>query len=256
MSAAAASAAAAAEWPTGLPKNKMQPTVSIITPTYNRRKFLPMLIEHIRAQTYPLERMEWLVYDDGSDPIEDVLAPHKAALHIRYFRSETKLNIGAKRNKLHAEARGEILVVMDDDDYYMPERVAHAVQTLLGRKVQIVGSTRNHMYFSDDGSVWETGPFNRNHATFGTMAFTKAYALSHPCDETVTHAEELSFTKSFKEPLAQLDPMKVMLVICHKENTYSKTKLRDSPCITMKPTSLKLRTFIRKAAMRDFYASV
>jgi glycosyltransferase involved in cell wall biosynthesis len=249
-------AATVAEWPAGLPGDKMRPPVSIVTPTYNRRKFIPMLIEHIKAQTYPLARIEWLVYDDGSDPIEDLLTPHKDELHIRYFRSDTKLNVGAKRNKLHAEARGQVLVVMDDDDYYMPDRVSHAVQTLLGRKVQIVGSTRNHMYFTDDASIWETGPFNPNHATFGTMAFTKAYAASHPCDETVTHAEELSFTRNFKEPLAQLDPMKVMLVICHKENTFNKNKLRESPCITMKRTGLKLRAFIRKATVRDFYASV
>jgi len=249
-----AAATAVTEWPANLPKRPTHPPVSIVTPTYNRRKFIPMLIEHIKAQTYPAERMEWVVFDDGSDPIEDLLKPHEKTLNIRYLRSETKLNVGAKRNRLHAEARGEVIVVMDDDDWYSPERVAHAVQTLRARKVQIVGSTRNHLYFTDDGSIWETGPFNPNHGTFGTMAYTKAYAVSHPCDETVTYAEEVAFTKNYSEPLAQLDPMKVMLVMCHSENTFSKHALRDKPSPVMKRTELKLRTFLRTAAMRDFYA--
>ena len=241
-------------WPTGLPKSTTHPPVSILTPTYNRRKFLPWLIAHIRAQTYPRERMEWIVMDDGTDCIRDVIEPYMSELNILYLRSETKLNIGEKRNRLHAAARGSILVNMDDDDYYPPERVAHAVTTLLARKVELVGSTRNHLYFTDDGGIWEIGPYNANHATFGTMAYTKKYAVSHPCDTTVVYAEEISFTNNYKTPLAQLDPYKVMLVMCHSENTFSKNKLRESPSPMMRKTSLKLSGFIRKAEMRDFYS--
>lgn len=242
-------------WPRTLPKSGAHPPVSIITPTYNRRKFLPWLAECIKAQTYPRERMEWLVFDDGTDKVADVLAPFMKDLNIRYFSSDEKLNIGAKRNRLHREARGEILVAMDDDDYYPPERVSHAVMTLLSKKVEICGSSKNHLYFSDDGGIWEIGPYASYHATFGTMAFTKKYTESNACDETVTHAEEVEFTRRYSSPLAQLDPMKVMLVMCHSENTYSKHKLRTNPTPTMKKTGLKLRTWIRAAKQREFYAS-
>jgi glycosyltransferase involved in cell wall biosynthesis len=242
-------------WPTDLPKSQTHPPVSILTPTYNRGRFIPALIECIKAQTYPRERVEWLIYDDGTEPIMELLLPVMAALNIRYFRSETKVSIGAKRNKLHDEARGSVLVTMDDDDYYAPERVAHAVQTLLSRKVQIVGSSKNHLYFTDDGSIWQSGPFSPNHATFGTMAYTKAYTKTHRCDETVTHAEEIIFTSNYKEPMAQLDPMKVMLVMAHSDNTFDKGKLRDSPNAVFKKTGFVLKNFIRSAKQRDFYAS-
>jgi len=43
----------------------MIPFVSIVTPTYNRRRFIPSLIKMIQTQTYPRDRMEWVVYDDG-----------------------------------------------------------------------------------------------------------------------------------------------------------------------------------------------
>ena len=250
----AAASTATAPWPSNLPKMPMYPPVSIVTPTYNRRRFLPWLMEHIRAQTYPQARMEWIVLDDGTDCVRDLLEPFAAEFNLVYIRCEEKLNIGEKRNRLHAAARGTILVNMDDDDYYAPERVSHAVQTLLGKKVELVGGTRNHLFFADDGSIWEAGPYSRNHATFGTMAYTKKYAKAHPCDPTVVFAEEVSFTENYKTPLAQLDPMKVMLVICHSENTFNKSKLRDTPSSAFRKTSLKLRAFMRKAEMRDFYS--
>jgi glycosyltransferase involved in cell wall biosynthesis len=252
MSAAAGTVTT--EWPACLPKQAMFPPVSILTPTYNRRRFLPWLMECIRAQTYPRERLEWVVFDDGTDCVRDLLEPVAKEFNLVYIRSEEKLNIGEKRNRLHAAARGTILVNMDDDDYYAAERVACAVQTLLAKKVELVGSTRNILYYTDDESIWEVGPYNANHGTFGTMAYTKKYAITHPCDPTVVFAEEISFTNNYKTPLAQLNPEKVMVVICHSENTFSKSKLRDTPSPVMRKTGLKLRSFIRKKEMRDFYS--
>lgn len=249
------SAAAAPEWPKNLPAKATHPPVSIVTPTYNRRKFIPWLMECIRSQTYPKERMEWLIFDDGSDKIYDVIEPYIKELNIRYFSSDKKLNIGIKRNRLNEEARGHVIVAMDDDDYYPPERVAHAVHTLNSKKVEIVGSTRNTLYFSDDATIWEVGPYNPNHATFGTMAYTKSYVKKHRCDETVVFAEEMSFTDKYSVPLAQLDPMKVMLVMCHSENTFNKNKLRETPSEIVRKTGMKLKTFIKNAKQREFYAS-
>jgi glycosyltransferase involved in cell wall biosynthesis len=240
-------------WPGKLPKSATKPFVSILTPTYNRRTFLPYLIACIKDQTYPKERMEWVVFDDGSDSVEDILRPEFQTMNIQYIRSDTKLSIGAKRNRLHKSARGELLVCMDDDDYYTPDRVNHAVMTLVSRKTPIVGSTRNHVYFVDDGSVWESGPFGSTHATFGTMAYTKEYALSHPCDESRAYAEEIEFTKKYSEPLVQLDPLKVMLVIAHKGNTYDKSQLRTKVNPGFRKTSLKLNNFVRNKTLRDFY---
>ena len=243
-------------WPGKLPKSANKPFVSILTPTYNRRKFIPFLIKCIKDQTYPKERMEWVVFDDGTDLIEDLLKEEMTAMNIQYIKSDKKLTIGAKRNRLHDAARGEVLVCMDDDDYYPPERVAHAVMILAARKTQIVGSTRNQVFFPDDGSIWETGPYGQNHGTFGTMAFTKAYAVANRCDESRAYAEEVEFTRKYSVPLAQLDPLKVMLVIAHEGNTYNKSKLRVPENQFIRKTSLTLKTYIRNKEIRDFYSSL
>jgi len=243
------------EWPANLPPSTEQPSVSIVTPTYNRRKFIPWIIECIRSQTYPKERMEWLIFDDGTDKIRDLLEPVMKELNIRYFSADEKCNVGVKRNKLHSEARGEIIVVMDDDDYYSPQRVSHAVMKLVGSKINLVGSSRNILFFSDDKSIWEVGPYGKYHATFGTMAFRKSLTEMTTCDESVTFAEELSFTKRYSIPLNQLDPLKTMLVICHSENTFNKNKLRTEASPVVKKTNMKIQTLVKSKQQRDFYSN-
>lgn len=233
----------------------MQPFVSVLTPTYNRRKFLPSLIECYLSQTYPQKRMEWIILDDGTDCVEDVFEEAKKKIpSIRYIRLESKFLIGAKRNILNREANGDILVAMDDDDYYSPERVRHAVTKLCSQpNVELAGCTEIFMFYTDIQKIYKLGPYNQKHATNGTMAWKKSYALSHVYDETVTHAEERSFLDNYIHPMIQLDPLKVMLVISHSENTFDKKKLRENPSPLIKETSLKMSHFIKSATLRNFF---
>jgi hypothetical protein len=54
--------------------------------------------------------------------------------------------------------------------------------------------------------------------------------------------------------MLQLDPFKVMLVMCHSENTFDKKRLRDEKNPMFKLTQLKLNYFIRNKKIRDFFA--
>jgi glycosyltransferase involved in cell wall biosynthesis len=233
--------------------------VSVITPTYNRRRFIPYLIQCYDAQTYKKESMEWIILDDGQDKVDDLFTEAaKKIPNIRYIPLDEKLTIGEKRNRLNDEARGSIIVAMDDDDYYPPERVSHVVARFSNTKdIQLAGSSEVYMYYSDIKEIYKLGPYNRNHATNGTMAWRKSYANAHRYDDTVTHAEERSFLDDYKNPMIQLDPFKVMLVMSHSENTFDKTKMRDdvgkNPFIAK--TTYKLKDFIKDPDMRTFFAN-
>ena len=235
----------------------MRPFVSVVTPTYNRRRFIPALIEIYKAQTYPKDRMEWLILDDGEDPVEDLFeTAAKTIPNIRYMRRPPKLLIGKKRNILNQEAKGEIIVAMDDDDYYVPERVAHAVTKLMAvPSVELAGSSEIYIYYSDNKKIYKFGPYHKFHATNGTMAWKRSYSLTHSYDETVTHAEESSFLEKYIHPMIQLDIEKVMLVISHSENTYDKKKLREQQSPFVKETSMKIKQFIKDAKLREFFAN-
>jgi glycosyltransferase involved in cell wall biosynthesis len=240
-------------------KNGTHPFVSVITPTYNRRRFIPWLIKCYQEQTYKKDRMEWVILDDGQDKVKDLFdAASKTIPNIRYYSLDEKLTIGAKRNRLNDLATGEIIVAMDDDDYYPPERVAHVVNRFRAAdpKIELAGSSEIYMYYSDIKTIYKLGPYNPNHATNGTMAWKVSYARAHRYDEEVTHAEEKSYLEEYKHPMIQLDPFKVMLVMSHSENTFDKKRMRDdtkNPFI--KKTGMKIKEFIKDAATRNFFAN-
>ena len=232
------------------------PFVSVVTPTYNRRRFIPYLIQMFKNQHYPADRMEWIVLDDGSDPVEDLFKDLQIP-NFRYIYEEEKQTIGAKRNRLNNESRGENIDAMDDDDYYPPERVSAVVAAFKNSPgVQLAGTSEVYMYYSDIETIYKFGPYNKNHATNGTMAWRRSYADTHQYDEYVTHAEERSFLDDYSHTMIQLDPYKVMLVMSHTENTFDKKKMRETaPNPMVKKTELKLKDFIGEADLREFFKS-
>lgn len=93
------------------------PLVSCIMPTRNRRRFVSGSIRCFLEQDY--EPRELLILEDGDDTVRDCVP---ADARIRYWRQDRPLSVGAKRNALCREARGEIIVHWDDDDWYPPWR--------------------------------------------------------------------------------------------------------------------------------------
>lgn len=237
--------------------DKNYPFVSVITPTYNRRRFIPYLIECYKNQDYRKDRMEWIILDDGQDKVKDLFdAASKTIPNIRYIALDEKLLIGAKRNRLNKEANGSIIVAMDDDDYYPSCRVSAVVTAFKNNpKHELAGTSEVYMYYSDIQKIYRLGPYNPNHATNGTMAWRKSYADTHTYDETVTHSEERSFLDDYKHPMIQLDPFKVMLVMSHSENTFDKKKMREQENPYVKKTDMKIKTFIKEKNLRDFFTT-
>lgn len=241
-----------------LPSIATHPHVSIVTPTYNRVKFMEGLVACYATQDYPHERMEWIMYDDGTEPAEEeFLRLTKAAgiPNVRYIYDPVKVNIGAKRNRLNKEATGDIIIAMDDDDYYPPDRVSHVVNRFRAfPKIELAGSSQIFMYYKDNGQIISLGPYGPNHATNGTMAWRKSYGKTHTYDETVKCAEEKSFLEQYKHPMIQLDSFKTMLVMSHSQNTFNKNMFRhqeNNP--VLRKTQMTIKDFIRNRTIRDIF---
>ena len=199
------------------------PFVSVCVPTYNRRPFIPVLLKMFEMQTYPIDKMELIFIDDGKDKIEDLVA-HLP--FVKYFKFEKKMPLGMKRNISHEKSKGDIILYMDDDDYYPPERVFHAVETLRNNpKVLCVGSSKLHIYFPELRKMYEFGPYGPNHATAATFAFKRELLKQTSFSNSACIAEEKFFLKNYTIPFAQLDTMKSILVFSHSQNTFDSTFL-------------------------------
>ena len=206
-----------------------KPLVSVCTPTFNRRPFIPIMFECFRNQTYPKDRIEWIIVDDGTDKIRD-LVESSGIPNIKYFALDEKMPLGQKRNYMHKQAKGSIIVYMDDDDYYPPERVEHAVDTLMSNKEALcAGSSEMYIYFKHINQMVQCGPYGPNHATAGTFAFKSRLLDDTQYEDHAALAEEKAFLKNYTVPFVQLDPLKTILVFSHIHNTFDKKRMLENP---------------------------
>jgi len=201
--------------------------------------------------------MEWIIVDDGTDSIRDLIDAAKIP-QIRYFREEKKMALGQKRNYMHSKIKGTIVVYMDDDDYYPPERVSHAVDTLQeNRDALCAGSSEIYVYFKHIHTMYQSGPYGPNHATAGTFAFRAELLKDSRYDDTAALAEEKNFLKNYTVPFVQLDPLKTILVFSHNHNTFDKRRLLENPHPEFFKPSLKtVEDFIRtpgEARIKHFF---
>lgn len=228
------------------------PFVSICTPTFNRRPFIPSMIKCFEHQDYPKERMEWIIIDDGTDKIED-LVTHIP--QVKYFKYDKKMTLGQKRNLMHDKCNGDIFVYMDDDDYYPPERVSHAVNMLMETPNALcAGSSIIYIWFKHIHKMWQFGPYGPNHATAGTFAFKKELLKITRYNDNAALAEESEFLKGYTIPFVQLDPLKSILCFSHQHNTFDKKKLLDMPNPTFsKPVDVSVEDIVKNTDLLNFY---
>jgi len=206
-----------------------RPDISILTPTYDRKSFLPKLVQCITQQNLGKMTLEWVLLDDSPQCLSDeeqVDLWGKYGIRVLYVHMETKLNIGNKRNILSELARGEVLINFDDDDLHHPDRCKHSVKKIAQTKIPLVGCSRCLISFESD--IYQITGYSSYHSTGGLMGFKREYALANKFGENITHAEEAEFTNKFRNPLSQLDGNKVILIICHDKNTFDKTKWMNS----------------------------
>lgn len=232
-----------------------QPFVTICTPTFNRRPFIPIMLKCFDHQTYPKDRIEWLILDDGTDKIEDLV---KHVPQVRYLAYNEKMTLGRKRNILNDNAKGDIILYMDDDDYYPPERISHAVEMLQKNpKALCAGSSELFIYFKHISKMYKFGPYGPNHSTAATFAYRRELLSKTRYDESSSIAEEKHFLKNYTVPFVQLDTKKSIMVFSHIHNSFDKKELlkqMPNPNIhetIVKPTDIVKEEDILKFFMED-----
>jgi glycosyltransferase involved in cell wall biosynthesis len=139
--------------------------LSVIVPTFNRRTFLPELLESLAGQDYPGEKWEMVIVDDGS--ADDTVA------YLRSDEGPRPVNLtvveqanggpATARNNGAKHARGRALLFLDDDMVASPSLVReHAMAHLEQPWSVVVG----HLLLPDEGRepwvAWEDAQMTRH----------------------------------------------------------------------------------------------
>ncbi len=97
------------------------PRISIITPTYNAARYLEQTMASVAAQEYPA--LEYIVVDGGSTDATLDMVRDRPELVTRWI-SEPDKGISDAFNKGISMATGEIVGIINSDDYYHPGALA------------------------------------------------------------------------------------------------------------------------------------
>ena len=223
-------------------------TVSILTPTtFARKDVLLILADCLKNQTYLSKIVQWVIVTAEWSSEEDFMSFINTSLKPlmpnwikidAYFSNEANAEkykwektenyraIGYLRNITNFAVAGEYVVCCDDDDYYVPTRVEHAVEKLRKSDKEVAGCSPHILYDFDFDVTYQFKKINENHSINTVLAYKKKYLLTGAkYDITKTFAEEQTFLGGFTVPLMQLDPKHCVVQMVHCKNTFNKRQL-------------------------------
>jgi glycosyltransferase involved in cell wall biosynthesis len=149
---------------------------SVIIPTYNRVDSLRNILQALTKQNYPLDQFEVLVVDDGSKDDTSSIANEKFPFAFQYFR-QTNQGATVARNHAADQARGDVLIFLDDDIAVVPEFISAFAAAHQQDRVVAVGNlhpvTREGMSIFEEIAAEDSSfPANPNGTDFQWVSFT------------------------------------------------------------------------------------
>jgi glycosyltransferase involved in cell wall biosynthesis len=225
-------------------------SISILMPTYQRRKFLPFIIRNLKVQDYPHNKLQLVIYDDGEEPlIEDynIFKESIKPIKLKLIRKKNKCNIGEKRNELVEKANHNIVVFMDDDDLYEPTYISHSYHILKKNKAGCVGCDKMIFiyppYTKNDFYALNAG--NKLLIHEATMMFYKSWYNKTKGFTNCNRAEGLGITSSCKLKTIELtNPHLTMTAVVHGKNTIDKEKFKGNNNLAEMKIDQKTTDFI------------
>lgn len=118
------------------------PQVSVVVPTFQRRELLHGTLDALERQTYPHDRVEVIIADDGStDGTVESVAARSTPWRLEVVRNERHESAAAARNRALHVATGEVVAFTDDDCRPVPTWLEALVAGMRGDVDIVQGRT-------------------------------------------------------------------------------------------------------------------
>ena len=134
----------------------MNPTVTVVIPTYNRPTLVSNAIQSVLDQS--LQDFEIIVVDDGqkqrAKDVVDVFGDQR----IRYIQHTARKGCSGAKNTGVREAKGMYVAFLDDDDMFMPTKLELQVEALEKAGQDVGFSFTGSLEMYDDREYKKTVP--------------------------------------------------------------------------------------------------
>ena len=242
-----------------------QPLVSLIMPTRSRPELAAVALRCAIDQDYNFipGSMEVIIFDDDDQPSfsDPPTGKYKRDQPpIRYFRNPRSLfaSLGAKRNAMCEEARGEIIAHVDSDDLSAPNRIATQVRILTQYDSDISGFHTLPFYDIATGLAYV---YHLNAACVcGTsLAYRRKFWFTHPFP-SADIGEDLPYTSGNREHRISSDGRQLLVALLHDGNMSSRSQVHNHPAIFPQISAQLLPAWfhgnVAKISKEEYHASV
>jgi len=246
----------------------MTDKVCIISPTYNRRKFLPYLIYQFNYQIYPKELLTLIILDDSdvsNQDLFDTIYDENLRSRIIYIHDTNKKPIGAKRNILNSIVKSigtDYVVCFDDDDYYPNTKISIDINQLKNSHYLIGGISPILIYYPQVNQLYRFGKiiakanylrmkYLDNDITNGTFIYKFKYLDNHSYDDKAMFAEESLFMDFYKFRVFKFNLFNYIM-ISHNSNTIDKLQFISKGVLL----DYKLSDIISDQFLLNFYLNL
>jgi hypothetical protein len=215
------------------------PRVSILTPLYNRNKWLPMMIMNIKTFDYDKSKLEWFILD-SKDGEEDVrLLPNDIAIKnvqdmihpikLRYEYIPRRMTIAEKRTYLSKRMTHNYFANMDSDDIYMESYLKYSIQLCKKNKVGLCGSPQMiFIYPHLDYRITAIQCAAKRQMHEATMVGTKKYLKQmNYYSRHDEKGEGASLVDGNEINVVKSECALCMICVCHNTNTCNKDAFED-----------------------------
>lgn len=115
------------------------PLVTVVIPTYNRATMVGRAIESVLQQTF--SDFEIVVVDDSSHDNTESVVKGFGDHRVRYIRHEINKKLPATRNTGIANARGQYIAFLDDDDQWKKDKLCKQIDAIQNCEAVLCAST-------------------------------------------------------------------------------------------------------------------
>lgn len=175
---------------------KQKPVLSIITPTLNAEKYLPTFFESLLRQTYPREKIEFIVADGGSSDGTVKIAQKYGAKVVKnpYVQAQPGVSVGMQN------ASGSLHMVLSGDNIFKDNNAIESIVDVFNDK-QIYAAFPKHGSSPDDSLYSKyfntfTDPFN--HFVYGDSSNARTF---HKRYKTIKHTKSYDVYDYLSNPV-------------------------------------------------------
>jgi len=228
------------------------PKISILTPLYNRNKWLSLMLCNLVNFDYPKDKLEWMILDskDGDEDVKlipnDIMKENiEKMIHpikLKYEYINRKMTIAEKRSYLSKHMTHNYFANMDSDDIYMDSYLKYGIHMLKEHKVGLCGSPQMiFVYPHLDYRITAIQCEAKRQMHEATMIGTKKYVRSmNYYTRNDEKGEGASLVDGNEMNVVKTECALCMICVCHNTNTCNKDSFEEANIQDAKMSGIKL----------------